>query len=200
MNRLRVVIGVLVVSFLAGCSPSGSGSSGTAYTPSAAPATSAPISRGADRGDMANATPHYYRESPQTNLARIHLMIGPAETSAELCTTVPEVATGLMHRKSIGPEETMFFAFGEGQPRSFYMKNVPFDISAAYIDSEGVVSEIILLKAMDETPVSSKTTNIQYVLEAAPYWFTRHGVVAGAAVRTESGSLARALSGKLHVR
>ncbi len=200
MNRLGVVIGILALGFLVGCSPAGSGSSGAASAPSTVPATSAPIAPASTNGEVANATPHYYQEQPQTNLARIRLLIGPAETSAELCTTISEVATGLMHRKSIGPEETMFFAFGEGQPRSFYMKNVPFDISAAYIDTEGVVSEIIVLKAMDETPVSSKTTNIQYVLEAAPDWFARHGVVAGAAVRTVSGSLASALYGKLHVR
>lgn len=200
MKRIWVVFGIVVAGLLMGCSPAGSGASESATAPLSVPQTSAPAAPASTGGEIGKEAPHYYHDLPQTNLARIQLLIGPAETSAELCTTVPEVATGLMHRKSIGPEETMFFAFGEGQPRSFYMKNVPFDIAAAYIDTEGVVNEIIVLKAMDETPISSKTTNIQYVLEAAPDWFERHGVVAGAAVRTASGSLASALNGKLHVR
>jgi uncharacterized protein len=194
MKRFAALALGLGMVWLVGCNPSGSGSPPSVAAPTSTPETTAPSST------VNTAAPHYYQDLPQTNLVRVRLQVGPAETEAELCTTVREVATGLMHRKGIGPEETMFFAFGEGQPRSFYMKNVPFDIAAAYINTEGVIQEIITLKAMDETPVSSKTTDIQYVLETAPDWFTRHGVNAGAVVRTEQGPLATRFSGRAHVR
>lgn len=194
MKRFVVLVLGLGAVWLAGCNPSGTTSLTSGATPASKLETTAP----------ANAAtvdaPHYYQDLPQTNLVRVRLQVGPAETDAELCTTIREVATGLMHRKGIGPEETMFFAFGEGQPRSFYMKNVPFEIAAAYINTEGVIQEIITLKAMDETPVSSKNTDIQYVLETAPDWFSRHGVNVGAVVRTPQGSLATSFAGRARIR
>ena len=133
--------------------------------------------------------PVYHLNHAQTNLPRVRLMVGPKQLTAELCTTVTQVATGLMHRGGIGPDDAMFFAFGTRQQRSFYMKNVKFPIAVAYIDAEGVVDEIVQLKAMDVTPVPSKSANIQYVLETAPDWFERHGISKGALVTTVQGPL-----------
>jgi uncharacterized membrane protein (UPF0127 family) len=194
MKRFVVLVLGLGAVWLVGCNPSGTTSPTSVAAPASTPETTSPASA------ATVGAPHYYQDLPQTNLVRVRLQVGPAETDAELCTTVREVATGLMHRKGIGPEETMFFAFGEGQPRSFYMKNVPFEIAAAYINTEGVIQEIITLKAMDETPVSSKNTDIQYVLETAPDWFSRHGVNVGAVVRTTQGSLAASFAGRARIR
>jgi uncharacterized protein len=136
----------------------------------------------------------------QTGLPTASLLVGPTQLKAEVCRSIPEVATGLMHRKSIGPEETMFFVFGTPQRRSFYMKNVPFPIAAAYIDPEGVIRQIVQLKAMDETPVPSDSDNIQYVLETAPDWFDRHGLGVGVVVATEKGPLQATLARTAQVR
>lgn len=130
----------------------------------------------------------------QTNLPIVKLLIGPHELDAELCTTVTQVATGLMHRKGIGTNDAMFFVFAIGQQRSFYMKNVPFPIAAAYIDSDGIIQEIVQLKAMDATPVPSKSERIQYVLETAPDWFARNGVGVGALVTVPAGELRATLA------
>lgn len=202
MKQFATWVGLLLATAMVGCNPSGTGiSSGPTGSPAPANAPS-PIGNASTSGEVqatASAT-HYYLDQPQTNLMRVKLMIGPTETLSEVCLTVSEVSTGLMHRKSIGPEETMFFAFGEGQPRAFYMKNVPFDIAAAYIDSDGVLQEVVTLKAMDETPVVSKSTDIQYVLEAAPDWFSRHGIMSGALVRAEKGPLGKAFAGLARLR
>ncbi len=125
----------------------------------------------------------------QTNLPRVKLYVGAHEISSELCATVTQVATGLMWREGIGPEESMFFVFGTPQQRSFYMKNVPFPIAAGYIDSDGVLQEIVQLKAMDPTPVYSRSDRIQFVLETAPDWFERKGVAVGTLLATPDGPL-----------
>lgn len=125
----------------------------------------------------------------QTNLPQVKLYVGAHEITSDLCATVTQVATGLMWREGIGAEETMFFVFGSPQQRSFYMKNVPFPISAGYIDSEGVLQEIVQLKAMDPTPVPSRSDRIQFVLEAAPDWFERKGVAVGTLLTTPDGPL-----------
>ena len=108
---------------------------------------------------------------------------------AEVCLSLQQVATGLMFRDGIGPDEAMLFVFGGTDRRSFYMKNVPFDIAAAYIDAEGVVKEIVQLKKQELTPMPSQSAEIQFVLETAPDWFTRHGVGPGTLIRAESGGL-----------
>jgi len=155
-----------------------------AATPSPTPSSPAPASPAPpDDG------PVYHLNRAQTNLPKARLLVGPKQISAEFCTTVTQVATGLMHRESIGPDDAMFFVFGTRQQRSFYMKNVKFPIAVAYIDAEGVVDEIVQLKAMDVTPVPSKSSNIQYVLETAPDWFERNGITKGALVTTIQGPL-----------
>ena len=177
---------------LAGCKPA----SGPAPGPSSAqmPAVAATPSPAASSPAPASPAPPddgpvYHLNRAQTNLPKARLLVGPKQISAELCTTVTQVATGLMHRESIGPDDAMFFVFGTRQQRSFYMKNVKFPIAVAYIDAEGVVDEVVQLKAMDVTPVPSKSSNIQYVLETAPDWFERNGITQGALVTTIQGPL-----------
>ena len=184
----RFLLGGSLVALLAclGCKPAPAPA-----TPSAqavvAPAPPKPPAPAAT--PEADAEPIFHLQRAQTNLPKARLIVGPRQVTAEVCTTVTQVATGLMHRESIGPDDAMFFVFGTRQQRSFYMKNVKFPIAVAYIDAEGVVDEIVQLKAMDPTPVPSKSANIQYVLETAPDWFERNGITKGALVTTVQGPL-----------
>ncbi|HEX5400410.1 MAG TPA: DUF192 domain-containing protein, partial [Verrucomicrobiae bacterium] len=72
---------------------------------------------------------------------------------------------------------------------SFWMKNCPESISAAYIDPAGVIEEIHHLEKNDTNGVVAATANIQYVLETSDGWFKRHNVNIGTEIRTEKGSL-----------
>jgi uncharacterized membrane protein (UPF0127 family) len=185
---IRLIVIVALALLHSGCgsktSPAG-GSSGAAAGPSSnvTPASSA-----------TSGEPIFYQNRAQTGLPRVKLWLGSKETSAELCYTVTQIATGLMHRQSIGENETMFFVFGGPGERSFYMRNVPFDIDVAYIDTEGVIREIVRLKAKDEQGVPSKSDQIQYVLEAAPDYFTKNGLGPGTLIATDKGSLKQVLA------
>ena len=106
-----------------------------------------------------------------------------------LFRSLTEIATGLMFRPEIGPDDGMLFVFGRPHRTEFYMKNVQFDIAAAYIDPEGVILEIVQLKKQIETPVPSKADNVQFVLETAPDFFSRNGLGPGTLIRTKRGSL-----------
>jgi uncharacterized membrane protein (UPF0127 family) len=161
----------------------------------AAPTAPAPSNPPPARSGTATAEsePVFHQATAQVNLPRVKLWIGSREIVSELCHTVTQIATGLMHRPSIGPEETMLFIFAGPRDRSFYMKNVPFDIDVAYIDSEGVIQEIVRLKANDVRGVPSKSSRIQFVLEAAPDYFTRNGFGPGTLISTDRGSLAEVL-------
>jgi uncharacterized protein len=133
--------------------------------------------------------PHYHLDHAQPKLPTAKLWVGAKELDAEVCANLTQVATGLMFRDGIGPDDGMFFVFGGTDRRSFYMKNVGFDIAAAYIDAEGVIREIVQLKKQEVTPVPSQSDAIQFVLETAPDWFARNGVGPGTLIRAERGSL-----------
>ncbi len=141
-----------------------------------------------------DSEPVFHLATAQVNLPRVRLWIGAREIVSEVCVTVPQIATGLMHRPSIGPEETMLFVFGSARERSFYMKNVPFDIDVAYIDPEGVIQEVVRLKANDAKGVPSRSSRIQFVLEAAPDYFTRNGFGPGTLIATDRGGLVQTLA------
>jgi len=184
--------------FAAGCEKTastvpGSPSPAAANRPAAAPAATA--STGTASAEQVYHLDHALPKEPTSTL-----YIGPTEIRAYVCTTLAQVATGMMHRDGVGPEEAMLFVFGGGDRRSVYMKNVGFDMAAAYIDTEGVVKEIVQLKKQEVTPVPSASDDIQFVLETAPDWFTRHGVGPGTPIRAERGSLREVFGPKAVLR
>ena len=193
--RFALIPALLALVFAAGC---GSDTS----SPISSPAAATNAVGGAAKSTNAAATSeaHYHLDHAQVGLPKVRLWIGAAEVEAEVCITLPQVATGLMHRKGIGPNESMLFVFGTGERRKFYMKNVPFDIAAAYIDTEGMVREVVQLKRFEEHEVPSVNENIQFVLETAPDWFTRNGIQAGTLIRTDRGSLRDVLGSRAVLR
>jgi uncharacterized protein len=117
------------------------------------------------------------------------LWMGAKEVVAELALTPVQVATGMMFRKDMGEDEGMLFVFGQPHRTSFYMKNTLIPLTCAYIDSEGVVTEIHDLEPKNETPVPAKSDKIQYVLEMNRGWFDKNKIGVGTVVRTEHGTL-----------
>ena len=192
-NRWILVACIGVATLVMGCNPPAA-SPGATQSVSSAPApvrppTPAPAAPAAAENEVI-----YHLNRAQANLPRVKVDIGPHQIESELCTTVTQIATGLMFRESLGTNDTMFFVFGIGQQRSFYMKNVKFPIAAGYIDSDGILREIVQMKAQDVTPVPSKSDKIQYVLETAPDWFERNHVAPGALVSTPAGDLRSTLA------
>lgn len=100
-----------------------------------------------------------------------------------------EIYTGMMWRTNMPEGEGMLFVFSAPEPRSFYMRNTYVPLSLAYIDPEGIIQEIHDLQPRNETPVPSKSENIQFVLEVPQGWFKRHNISPGAVVRSQYGEL-----------
>jgi uncharacterized membrane protein (UPF0127 family) len=126
----------------------------------------------------------------QPKLPTIKLWLGSEQISAEMALTAEQERTGMMFRTNITDADAMIFVFPFPQRASFWMKNCPESISAAYIDPDGVIQEIHHLEKQDTNAVAAATDNIQYVLEVSDGWFPRHNVNTGAVVRTERGTLA----------
>jgi len=126
----------------------------------------------------------------QPKLPTIKLWLGTQELAAEMALSAKEEQTGMMFRTNILDTDAMIFVLPYPLRASFWMKNCPESISAAYIDPDGVILEIHHLEQQDTNPVVAGTDNIQYVLETSDGWFARHHVTTGMVVRTERGALA----------
>ena len=125
----------------------------------------------------------------QAKLPTLKLYLGAETLDAELALTAQQEMTGMMYRTNIQDSDSMIFVLPVPQRASFWMKNCPESISAAYISADGVIREIHHLEKNDTNAVLSATDNIQYVLETSDGWFDRHHVTAGMAITTERGSL-----------
>jgi uncharacterized membrane protein (UPF0127 family) len=102
-----------------------------------------------------------------------HIPIG-----AEVARTDAERAQGLMNRPSLPDGEGMLFVFEREQIVSFWMKNTRIPLSIAFIRTDGRITEIRDMRALDITSVSS-ARSVRYALEVPQGWFARAGIKTG---------------------
>ena len=112
--------------------------------------------------------------------------------SAEIAVRPEERNWGFMERRDIPDGTGMLFVFEKDQVLSFWMKNTPHPLSIAYIDSRGVVADIL-----DMTPYSlesiQSSRSVRYALEVPQGFFAARGVAVGDAVTLSDGRPLRAL-------
>jgi len=130
-----------------------------------------------------------YLMHAQPRLKTIKAWLGAEELKTELAVTQVEVMTGMMWRTNMPENEAMLFVFATPDRRGFYMRNCTVALSAAYIDSEGVIREVVDLHPGVEEPVTSRSDQIKYVLEVPQGWFKRHNIRTGTVLNTEAGPL-----------
>jgi uncharacterized protein len=130
----------------------------------------------------------------QPKLPTMKIYLGAETLDAELALTERQEQTGMMFRTNITDESAMLFVSSQPYQVSFWMKNCPHSLSAAYISPDGVIQEIHHLEKNDTNSVVAANDNIQYVLEVNDGWFQRHNIGTGTVIRTEKGSLTETFS------
>ena len=144
--------------------------------------------------DSVSAPPAIQASSVPTNgqskLTTVKLWVGAQEIVAEVAGTQRQREIGMMFRTNILENEGMLFLFPYSSQMSFWMTNVPIALSCAYMDRQGTILEIYDMKPNDPTPIMSKSSDLQFVLETKQGWFGRNNVATGMVVRTEHGSIA----------
>jgi uncharacterized membrane protein (UPF0127 family) len=131
----------------------------------------------------------------QPKLQTMKLYIGAQEMVAELALSPQQIRTGMMFRTNMEENAGMLFALPYTQQAAFWMKNCPYPLSAAYIDTEGVIQEIVSLEPFNTNSVVAASANIRFVLETQRGWFDKHGVKPGVAIATERGPLLKTFFG-----
>lgn len=129
--------------------------------------------------------------SAQPKLPALKLLIGTlgVEVSAEMAISQQQIATGMMHRKSLGENEGMLFIFSEPKKAAFYMRNTIVPLTVAYLGSSGVIMELHDLEPKNETPVEAKSDLVRFVLEMPRGWFKKNGITETQKVRAAKGTL-----------
>ena len=178
MNGLRILTLLLGLGLCGGCGGCGGGGN-----KAASPAT----------GDAASPK---LPIAAQPKLQTMKLWLGAEEMTAELALTGLQMQTGMMFRTNLAEDAGMLFVFPMQHRASFWMKNCPLPLSAAYIDPEGVILEIHDLQAHNTNSVEAASDRVQFVLETNQGWFGRHHVTPGMVVRTERGTLLETFSFK----
>jgi uncharacterized membrane protein (UPF0127 family) len=125
----------------------------------------------------------------QAKLPTTKLWLGSQELVAEIARAPRELATGMMFRTNMAPNEAMLFLLSVPGQASFYMRNTIIPLSCAYIDGEGTILEVHDMKPKDETSILSASSNIQFVLEVNQGWFKQNQIAPGTLVRAEKGAL-----------
>lgn len=140
---------------------------------------------------VAAATPFGEPTRAQPRLPTMKLYIQTEEMVAELAITEDQLRTGMMFRTNMAPNTGMLFPLPYTQRASFWMKNCPLPLSAAYVDPEGIIQEVHELQPYDTNTVLAASDNIRFVLEAPQGWFKAHRIGPGVAITTERGPLMR---------
>jgi len=107
--------------------------------------------------------------------AGIHLI------RAEVAHTFDARTEGLMFRRSLGPNEGMFFIFPRTEIHCMWMKNTLIPLSVAFIDEKGKIVSISDMQPQTETPHCAAAP-AKFALEMTRGWFSARGIKAGAGI------------------
>lgn len=102
--------------------------------------------------------------------------------NVEVAETLAERRQGLMERTHLPADQGMLFVFEDDLKRCLWMKNTPLPLSAAFLDAQGYIINILALHPHDESPRCSAAP-ARFALEVPQGWFEAHGVVPELQVR-----------------
>jgi len=128
-------------------------------------------------GALLPFTPSSAQEGPQS-LQAISLNAGMHNIRAEFARSPHERQIGLMNRPSMPPNDGMLFEFEQPAIQCFWMRNTLIPLSAAFVDEDGTVVNIVDMKPQSlDSHCSAKP--VRYVLEMNQGWFSKRGIKAG---------------------
>jgi uncharacterized membrane protein (UPF0127 family) len=117
-----------------------------------------------------------------TPLPQQTITVGTHSIQIEIAKTTEQRNTGLMHRKHLPAEKGMFFVFEHPQKLCFWMKNTLIPLSIAFIDDNGLITDILDMQPLDETPRCS-SKEAQYALEVNQGWFDKKQIHIGELIK-----------------
>lgn len=108
----------------------------------------------------------------------LDLQVGDARLKAEYARTLDERERGLMERTELAADHGMLFRFDDVRRHCLWMKNTPLPLSAAFMNEQGRIVDVIDLEPLDKTIRCSREP-ARYALEVNQGWFRQHQLGTG---------------------
>jgi uncharacterized membrane protein (UPF0127 family) len=134
-------------------------------------------------GALISLTPLAAQE-PQTNLQRTVIHAGMFQIDAQIANTPQQRQIGLMFRKDMPTHEGMLFIFDEPQKQCFWMKNTLLPLSAAFIDDDGGIVNLVDMQPQSTDSHCSEKP-VRYVLEMNQGWFAKKKIGKGYKLKSQ---------------
>lgn len=109
---------------------------------------------------------------------RVKLVVNGHEISVSVANTFAQRKKGLMNRRSLAANDGMLFVFPKANYYSMWMKNTLIPLSVAFIDQNGIITNIEEMTALSLDQHTAQKP-AKYALEMNAGWFYRHETKAG---------------------
>lgn len=117
-------------------------------------------------------------QEPQSDLPRTVIQAGMFQIDAQIASSPQQRQIGLMFRKDMPTHEGMLFIFEEPQKLCFWMKNTLLPLSAAFLDDEGAIVNLVEMQPQTTDSHCSEKP-VRYVLEMNQGWFAKKKIGKG---------------------
>lgn len=107
---------------------------------------------------------------------------GSKLTYLKIAGTDLEKSRGLMGVEKLPTDTGMLFIYEADQVMRFWMKGTPLDLDIAFVQADGVITEIRTMKADDLTEVASQSSRIRFCIEMPAGWYAATQVKVGDSV------------------
>jgi hypothetical protein len=114
----------------------------------------------------------------QTPMPRMELTAGFYRIEAEVAANQKNRMQGLMHRRSMPPNEGMIFVFPQDERHCMWMRNTFLPLSVAFLDSEGRILNIEDMEPQTEDSHCAAAP-ARFALEMNKGWFAGKGIKPG---------------------
>jgi uncharacterized protein len=111
------------------------------------------------------------------------LLIDDKKLIVEIADSPETRERGLMYRKELPRNQGMLFVFDDPQRVGFWMKDTFIPLDIAFVNEQGVISEIRSMRPQDLTSIQSKSDRILYSIEVNQGWFYQNNITPGMRVK-----------------
>lgn len=84
-----------------------------------------------------------------------------------------------MFRQALAPDSGMLFVFDSASVQQFWMKNTWIPLDIAFIESSGVITDILQMATLDTVTPYRSSRPVLYALETNQGWFVARGIRPG---------------------
>nr|WP_245953114.1 DUF192 domain-containing protein [Alteromonas aestuariivivens] len=120
----------------------------------------------------------YAQQPDEVEFNSARIQIGKKVLEVEFAQTDRQRSRGLMYRTSLCDDCGMLFHFFPARQASMWMKNTLIPLDVAFIDRNGVITDIKPLQPQDLTSVGASKA-VSFALEMNQGWFAAHQIAVG---------------------